>query len=75
MRRWPGSPRSFCFGARLGRAGVLVDARALAAQSGIPAGDLLPINRAGTYAHNDPAGAYPRSAFFAGLTRFLRRIG
>jgi hypothetical protein len=65
----------YAFGARLGGAGVLLDARALAAQSGIPAGNLLLINRAGTYAHNDPAGAYPRNAFFAGLTRFLGRIG
>ena len=37
----------------------------------IPAGNLLLINRQSTYAHNDPAGAYPRNAFFAGLMRFL----
>jgi len=54
---------------------VLVDAKALAAQSGIPAGNLLLIDRASTYAHNDPAGAYPRNAFVAGLTRFLHRLG
>ncbi len=65
----------YAFGARLGGAGVLLDARALAAQSGISAGNLILINRASTYAHNDPAGAYPRNAFFAGLTRFLHRIG
>ena len=65
----------YAFGARLGGAGVLLDARALAAQSGIPAGNLLLINRASTYAHNDPVAAYPRNAFFAGLTGFLQRIG
>ena len=64
----------YAFGARLGGAGVLLDARAMAAQSGIPAGNLLLIDRAITYAHNDPAGAYPRNVFFAGLTRFLHRI-
>ncbi len=64
----------YAFGARLGGAGVLTDARALAAQSGIPARNLLLINRQSTYAHNDPAGAYPRNAFFAGLMRFLGRV-
>jgi hypothetical protein len=64
----------YAFGARLGGAGVLLDARALAAQSGIPAGNLLLINRASTYAHNDPAGAFPRNAFADGLLRLLRRI-
>jgi hypothetical protein len=64
----------YAFGARLGGAAVLLDARALAAQSGIPAKNLLLINRQSTYAHNDPAGAYPNNAFFAGLTRFLRRV-
>ena len=59
----------YAFGARLGGAGVLVDARALAAQSGIPSKNLLLIDRATTYAHNDPAGAYPHNAFFSGLVR------
>ncbi len=65
----------YAFGARLGGAGVLADAKALASQSAIPSKNLLLIDRASTYAHNDPAGAYPRNAFFAGLMRFLRRIG
>jgi hypothetical protein len=65
----------YAFGARLGGAGVLLDARALAADAGIPATHLLLINRASTYAHNDPAGAYPRNVFAAGLVRFLRRLG
>ena len=54
---------------------MLVDARALAALSGIPPANLLLVNRTSSYAHNDPAGAYPHNAFFAGLTRFLRRLG
>jgi hypothetical protein len=53
---------------------VLADAHALAAQSGIPRANLLLIDRANTYAHNDPAGAYPTNAFFSGLVRFLHRI-
>jgi hypothetical protein len=74
-RRLPRRLLIYAFGARLGGAGVLLDARALAAQSAIPARNLLLINRASTYAHNDPAGAYPRNVFFGGLLRFLRRIG
>jgi len=73
-RELPRHLEIYAFGARLGGAGVLADARALAAESGIPAGNLLLINRQSTYAHNDPAGAYPRNAFFAGLTRFLARV-
>jgi hypothetical protein len=74
-RRLPKRLEIYAFGARLGGPGVLLDAKQLAAQSGIPAGNLLLINRQSTYAHNDPAGAYPRNAFFAGLMRFLRRVG
>jgi hypothetical protein len=73
-RRLPRRLLIYAFGARLGGAGVLLDARALAAQSGIPAGNLLLLNRASTYAHNDPAGAYPHNAFFAGLMRFVARV-
>jgi len=73
-RRLPRRLRIYAFGARLGGAAVLVDARSLASQSGIPSGNLLLIDRASTYAHNDPAGAYPRNVFFAGLMRFLRRV-
>jgi pimeloyl-ACP methyl ester carboxylesterase len=73
--RLPKRLRIYAFGARLGGASVLLDARALAAQSGIPSDNLLLIDRASTYAHNDPAGAYPRNAFVAGLMRFLRRVG
>jgi pimeloyl-ACP methyl ester carboxylesterase len=74
-RRLPRRLLIYAFGARLGGDAVLLDARALAAQSGIPSVNLLLIDRQSTYAHNDPAGAYPRNAFVAGLTRFLHRIG
>jgi pimeloyl-ACP methyl ester carboxylesterase len=73
-RRLPRRLLIYAFGARLGGAGVLTDARALAAQSGIPTDNLLLIDRRSTYAHNDPDGAYPRNAFFAGLMRFLGRV-
>jgi hypothetical protein len=73
-RRLPKRLLIYAFGARLGGSAVLVDAKQLAAQSGIPAGNLLLINRQSTYAHNDPAGAYPRNAFSAGLMRFLTRV-
>jgi pimeloyl-ACP methyl ester carboxylesterase len=73
-RRLPRRLRIYAFGARLGGAGVLADARALAGLSGIPGRNLTLINRAGSYAHNDPAGAYPRNAFFGGLAKFLRRV-
>ena len=73
-RRLPRRLLIYAFGARLGGAAVLQDAQSLAAQSGIPASNLLLINRQGTYAHNDPAGAYPHNAFFAGLMRFLARV-
>jgi hypothetical protein len=73
-RRLPTRLVIYAFGARLGGSGVLLDARQLAAQSGIPASNLLLINRQSTYAHNDPAGAYPHNAFFAGLMQFLRRV-
>jgi hypothetical protein len=73
-RRLPRRLLIYAFGARLGGAAVLVDPKQLAAQSGIPATNLLLIDRASTYAHNDPVGAYPRNAFAAGLVRFLHRI-
>jgi hypothetical protein len=73
-RKLPRRLEIYVFGARLGGAGVLLDARALAAQSGIPAANLLLVDRASTYAHNDPAGAYPRNVFLERLTRFLGRL-
>jgi hypothetical protein len=64
----------YAFGARLGGAAVLASTRTLAAQSGIPRSHLVLVNRQSTYAHNDPAGAYPANTFVAGLLPFLRRV-
>jgi pimeloyl-ACP methyl ester carboxylesterase len=64
----------YAFGAHLGGQGVLTAAQALAQQSGIPASHLTLINRQGTYAHNDPAGAYPTNVFFQNLVPFLKKI-
>jgi pimeloyl-ACP methyl ester carboxylesterase len=54
---------------------TLQAAELLAAQSGIPRSHLTLIDRENTYAHNDPAGAYPNNAFFENLVPFLTRIG
>jgi hypothetical protein len=64
----------YAFGARLGGQSILDAASQLAEQSGIPAGNLTLINRQSTYAHNDPAGAYPANAFVSGLLPFLRKV-
>jgi hypothetical protein len=73
-RRLPRSLRIYAFGAALGDGGVLADARLLAKQSHIPRDHLTLIDRHRTYAHNDPAGAYPNNAFFAHLVPFLTKI-
>ncbi len=65
----------YAFGARLGGAGVLEDARILAGQSHIPVSNLTLVNRQSTYSHNDPAGAYPNNVFFDHLVPFLERAG
>lgn len=70
----PKSLRIYAFGARLGGEGVLVAAQDLAHQSGIPSNHLTLINRQSTYAHNDPAGAYPTNDFFKALVPFLGKI-
>ena len=62
----------YAFDTSLGGPGVLADAQALAAQSNIPKRNLTLVDRHTTYAHNDPAGAYPNNAFFAQLVPFLR---
>ena len=64
----------YAFGAHLGGARVLQSARALAAQSNIPPGNLTLVNRQSTYAHNDPAGAYPVNDFFQQLVPFLAKV-
>ena len=65
----------YAFGAALGGQRVLDAARLLATQSNIPAGNLTLVNRASTYAHNDPAGAYPNNDFFTDLVPFLDKVG
>ena len=64
----------YAFGARLGGAAVLDGAQQLAQQSNIPAGNLTLVNRQSTYAHNDPAGAYPNNDFFNQLIPFLNEV-
>jgi pimeloyl-ACP methyl ester carboxylesterase len=69
-------PRSlliYAFGAHLGGESVLLAAQQLAAQSHIPSSNLTLVNRQSTYAHNDPAGAYPNNVFFANLVPFLKK--
>ena len=70
----PKDLRIYAFGARLGGASVLQDARILAKQSHIPMSNLTLVNRQSTYSHNDPAGAYPNNVFFAHLVPFLGKI-
>ena len=62
----------YAFGAYGGPA-ILQATIALAKQSKIPMRNLTLINGHGTYAHNDPAGAYPKNAFFSALIPFLRK--
>ena len=74
-RRLPHKLLIYAISTVLGGQGVLLDAKALAAQSHIPSKNLVLVNRSATYSHNDPAGAYPRNAFFSTLIPFLKRIG
>jgi pimeloyl-ACP methyl ester carboxylesterase len=71
--RLPRSLRIYAFGAYGGSA-ITGDAVALAGQSRIPRSHLLLVDRHGSYAHNDPAAAYPHNAFFSNLIRFLGTI-
>jgi pimeloyl-ACP methyl ester carboxylesterase len=64
----------YAFGAALGGPAVPAAASALAAQSKIPPSNLTLVNRQSTYAHNDPAGAYPHNDFFDQLVPFLRKV-
>jgi len=73
-RKLPKDLLIYAFGARLGGQGVLTDATALAQQSHIPRHNLTLINRQSTYAHNDPAGAYPHNVFFTHLVAFLGSV-
>jgi hypothetical protein len=64
----------YAFGAHLGGQGVLDATTVLAQQSGIPMSNLTLVDRQSTYAHNDPAGAYPDNAFFQYLMPFLAKV-
>jgi len=70
----PKTLRMYAFGAALGGQRVLDATTALADQSQIPSSQLTLINRASTYAHNDPAGASPTNDFLANLVPFLSRL-
>jgi pimeloyl-ACP methyl ester carboxylesterase len=67
--------RIFVFGAALGNQRVIDAANALAQQSGIKAGKMVRLNRADTYAHNDPNSAFPNNEFVDKLVPFLEKIG
>jgi pimeloyl-ACP methyl ester carboxylesterase len=70
----PQSLLIYAFATELGGSGVLTAAETLATQSGIPPGNLTLVNEDTTYAHNDPAGAYPNNVFFSNLVPFLEEI-
>jgi pimeloyl-ACP methyl ester carboxylesterase len=70
----PQSLKIYAFATELGKQGVLTAAEILAKQSGIPSSNLTLINKENTYAHNDPAGAYPNNEFFNNLVPFLEGI-
>jgi pimeloyl-ACP methyl ester carboxylesterase len=65
----------YAFAAHLGGPGVLTATKDLAQQSGIPMRHLTLVDEHTTYAHNDPAGAYPNNIFFAHLVPFLKKAG
>jgi pimeloyl-ACP methyl ester carboxylesterase len=67
--------RILAFGASLGNQRVIDAAKALAQQSGIKGGKLVRVNRAATYAHNDPNSAFPDNEFVDKLVPFLDKIG
>jgi hypothetical protein len=73
-RKLPHSLRMLAFGTALGQAAVPAAARALAKQPGIPASHVATLDYQKTYSHNDPAGAYPKNAFFTALVNFLRAV-
>jgi pimeloyl-ACP methyl ester carboxylesterase len=55
--------------------GSLISAEVLAEQSGIPKENLTLIEAQETYAHNDPAGAFPKNVFFEALIPYLQALG
>jgi hypothetical protein len=71
--RLPRTLRMYAFGA-FGGTAITSATAALAAQSRIPKRNLTLISRQATYAHNDPAGAFPHNVFFDHLVPFLKKI-
>ena len=71
--RLPRSLRMFAFGA-FGGTTITASVAALAAQSRIPKRNLTLVSRHSTYAHNDPAGAFPHNVFFTHLVSFLKTV-
>jgi hypothetical protein len=70
----PPTLRIYAFGA-FGGTAITAGAAALAKQSHIPRSHLLLVSRHGSYAHNDPAAAFPKNVFFSNLMTFLGKIG
>ena len=70
----PKSLRIYAFGASLGGQRVLDAASALGKQSKIPNGQLTLVNRASTYAHNDPNSASPKNDFVKFLLPYLTKV-
>jgi hypothetical protein len=70
----PTTLRICAFGAALGGQGVLAAATILANQSNIPPENLTLLDRHRTYAHNDPAGAFPQNDFVDELVPFLHQL-
>jgi pimeloyl-ACP methyl ester carboxylesterase len=66
----------YAFAAALGNDRVVQATKALARQSHLPKRDVTIVNKAKTYAHNDPSAASPdRNAFIKHLIPFLDGIG
>src|SRR5262249_58174989 len=70
----PSNLRILAFGAALGGQRVLDAATILANQSNIPLDNLSLLDRHQTYAHNDPAGAFPQNDFIDQLVPFLQKL-
>jgi hypothetical protein len=66
----------YAFAAALGDDRVVEATKALARQSHLPKRDVTIVNKAKTYAHNDPNAASPdRNAFLKHLIPYLDGIG
>ena len=74
-RKLPRSLLMYAFGAALGgpHRALVKATQQLAQQSHIPAKNLVLVNHP-AYAHNDPAGAFPKNLFFNHLMPFLVRV-